>query len=203
MRLRRITRSPAGYWIAVAVLAAATGLIVARLVVGAQAARQRFGGARPVAVATRTVAVGRVLSDRDVAVHEVPAAFGPADAAASHRAVVGRTVVVRLFAGEAVLDAHLAPAGLTGPTAHLRPGRRAVAIPVGAAVPAVGIGDEVDVLATQDTAGTVTVARAATVIDARPDAVTVALSTGEANAVADAVARGAVTLAVRSPVERP
>ena len=203
MRLRRVTRSPVGYWLAVIVLAAATGLFVARLVGAAEAQRARLGVRRPVAVAVRGAAVGHVLTGADVAVRAMPATFVPAGAAASEGAVVGRTVVVTLFAGEAVLESHLAPAGVGGLGAHLTRGRRAMAVPVGAAAPAVRAGDEVDLLATFEGVETSAVAEAATVLDVGADAVTVALSTYETGRVADAIARGAVTLAVRSPVERP
>ena len=203
MRMRRVTRSPVGYWLAVILLAAATGLFVARIVGTAETERARFGTRRPVAVAVRGLEVGQVLTGDDVAVHEMPAAFVPTGAAESPVAVVGRTVVVALFAGEAVLEGHLAPAGLRGLAAHLPPGRRAMAVPVGAASPAVRAGDAIDVLATFEGEKTFAVAEAAIVLDVGTDAVTVALSADETSRVADAVARGAVTLAVRSPVENP
>jgi pilus assembly protein CpaB len=201
MRLRRVTRSPVGYWLAVIVLAAATALFVARLVGAAEAQRARFGVGHPVPVAVRRVAVGRVLTRADVALREMPAAFVPPGAAASEGAVVGRTVVVPLFAGEAVLEPHLAPAGVDGLGAHLTRGRRAMAVPIGAAAPPVRFGDEVDLMATFEGVEPSAVAEAATVLDVGVDAITVALSIHETSRVADAIARGAVTLAVRSPVE--
>lgn len=203
MRLRRVTRSPVGYWLAVILLAAATGLSVARLVGTAEAQRARFGAQRPVAVAVRAPGVGDVLTGDDVAVREMPAAFVPPGAAASESAVVGRTVVVALFAGEAVLESHLAPAGVRGLGARLTPGRRAMAVPVNAATPAVRAGDAVDLLATLEGEKTFAVAEGATVLDVGADAVTVALSTDETSRVADAVTRGAVTLTIRSPIESP
>ena len=201
MRLRRVTRSPVGYWLAVIMLAAATALFVARLVGATEAQRARFGARRSVAMALGGLGVGHVLTGDDVAVREMPAAFVPARAATSAGAVVGRTVVVALFAGEPVLEAHLAPAGVHGLGAHLVPGRRAMAVPVGAAAPAVRAGDVVDVLATVEGEKTSAVAEAATVLAVGTDAITVALSMDETSGVADAIARGAVTLSVRSPVE--
>ncbi|TML89684.1 MAG: Flp pilus assembly protein CpaB [Actinobacteria bacterium] len=203
MRLRRVTRSPVAYWLAVIVLAAATALFVFRLVDATETLRARFGTRRPVAVAVDEVGVGHVLTGDDVVVREVPTTFVPAGAATSAGAVVGRTVVVALFAGEAVLESHLAPAGVHGLGAHLTPGRRAMAVPVGAAAPAVRAGDAVDVLATLEGEKTFAVAEGATVLAVGADAVTVALSIDETSGVADAIARGAVTLAVRSPVENP
>ena len=72
---------------------------------------------------------------------------------------------------------------------------------LGAAAPAVRAGDAVDVLATLEGEKTFAVAEGATVLAVGADAVTVALSIDETSGVADAIARGAVTLAVRSPVE--
>jgi pilus assembly protein CpaB len=201
MRLRRVTRSPVGYWLAVIMLAAVTALFVARLVGAAESQRARFGAKRPVAVAVHGLEVGHVLTGADVAVRTMPAAFVPAGATASKGAVVDRTVVASLFAGEAVLESHLAPAGVRGLGAHLSPGRRAMAVPVGAAAPAVRAGDMVDVLATFEGEKTFAVAEAATVLAVSTDAVTVAVSIDETSGVADAIARGAVTLAIRSPVE--
>lgn len=202
MRLRRITRSPVGYWLAVIVLAAATALFVARLVGASEAQQARFGARRQVAVAVGGLEVGHVLTGDDVDVREMPAAFVPAGAVGSADAAVGHTVVVTLFAGEPVLESHLAPAGVHGIGAHLTPSRRAMAVPVGAAAPAVRAGDVVDVLATFEGEKTFAVAEAATVVAVGADAVTVALSIDETSGVADAIARGGVTLAVRSPVER-
>jgi pilus assembly protein CpaB len=202
MRLRRVTRSPVGYWLLVIVLAAGTAFVVARLVRATELQQARYGARRPVAVAVGGLGVGHVLTGDDVGVREMPAAFVPARAIRSADAAVGRTVVVALFAGEPVLESHLAPAGVHGIGAQLTPGRRAMAVPVGAAAPAVGAGDVVDVLATFEGEKTFAVAEAATVVAVRADAVTVALSIDETSGVADAIARGAVTLAVRSPVER-
>jgi pilus assembly protein CpaB len=199
--LRRITRSPIAYWAAVAVLAAITGLFVTRLVADAQAQRTRFGALRRVAIATRTLDAGHLLTTGDVAVRVVPRAFVPEGTADSARGLLGRTVVVPVFAGEAVLEAHLAPAGVRGIAALLAPGERAVAVPAGPATPAVRAGDRVDVLVSFEGTASDMAAEAATVIDTRDDAVTVALATDAARRVVDASARGAVTLAVRSPVE--
>src|SRR5947208_16809570 len=125
MRLRRVTRSPVAYWLAVIVLAAATALFVFRLVDATETLRARFGTRRPVAVAVDEVGVGHVLTGDDVVVREVPTTFLPAGAATSAGAGGGRTVVVALFAGEAVLDSHLAPASVDRRASHLSHGRPA------------------------------------------------------------------------------
>jgi Flp pilus assembly protein CpaB len=200
MRLRRITRSAFVYWLAVAGLAGLTGLVVARLVGEAQAARARFGALRAVVVATRAIEPGRVLTAGDVAARHMPAAYVPSGALASARAANGRTVVVAMFPGEVVLRSHVAPAGLRGLAARLGAAERAVAVPAGAARPPVRDGDVVDVLATFENEGTVAIAVGARVLVVGGDAVTLAVSKYEAPEVADAIARGAVTLAVRSPV---
>ena len=217
MRLRRVTRSPVGYWLAVMVLAAATALFVAHVVAATETLRARFGTRRPVAVAISAIEVGHVLTGDDVAVREMPTAFVPAGAARSAEAVVGRAVVVTLFAGEAVLESHLAPAGVHGLGAYVTPGRRAMAVPVGAAAPAVCAGDAVDVLADGSHPVRLTTEEA---IDWNPvwspdgrwlyflsnRSGTMNLwriGIDETSGVADAIARGGVTLAVRSPVESP
>jgi Flp pilus assembly protein CpaB len=202
MRLRRITRSAFVYWLAVAGLAGLTGLVVARLVGEAQAARARFGSLRAVVVATRAIEPGRVLTAGDVAARHMPAAYVPVGALASVRAATGHTVVVAMFSGEVVLRSHVAPAGLHGLAAQLGADERAVAVPAGDARPPVRDGDLVDVLASFEREGTVAIAVGARVLVVGADAVTVAVSTYEATEVADAIARGAVTLAVRSPVAR-
>jgi hypothetical protein len=76
-----------------------------------------------------------------------------------------------------------------------------VAVPAGPATPAVRAGDRVDVLVSFEATASDMAAEAATVIDTRDDAVTVALAADAARRVVDASARGVVTLAVRSPVE--
>jgi Flp pilus assembly protein CpaB len=204
MRLRRITRSPLVYWLCVVVLASATGLIVARVLAEAEAARTRYGSPRRVAVARRALAVGRVIGAADVRTRAVPAALAPEGAVLDAAAAVGRTVVVPLFRGQAVLAAHLAPDGVQGVAAALGPGSRAVAVPTGAGGrPPVRAGDSVDVLVVVDPQPAAVVAAAAVVVDVAEESVTLAVSAAEAELLAQAVTRGALTLAVRSPIERP
>jgi Flp pilus assembly protein CpaB len=200
VRLRRLTRSPAGYWLAVAVLAAVTGVSVARVVTDATEARARLGAFRTVAVATAALEAGHVVTRSDLVLRTMPGAFVPRGAIGSAVAVTGRTVVVPVFPGEAVLDVHLAPAGVSGVAALLPPGRVAIAIPAGAATPAVRAGDRLDVLASVEGRETVAVAKAATAVDVGAEAVTVAVTPDEARQIADAVTRGALTLVVRSPI---
>ena len=205
MRLRRLARSPLAYWVAVAALACFTALTVAGQVDKAGAQAARYGRLRPVVTATRTVEVGAVLRAADVTVRAMPAAFLPEGSVGATGDAVGRTVVIPLFRGAAVVAANLAPEGLEGLAALLPPGTRAVAVPAGAESVAVRRGDRVDVLATFDPPAlgeepTFPVAVAALVVDVGPEAVAVAVPAEDTARVAYAVAAGVVTLAVTAEV---
>lgn len=201
MRLRRLSRSPVLYWAAVAVLALLTASVVGRLVGQARAAAARYGSLRPAAVATRAVEVGGVVGAGDVVVRQVPAAFLPDDAIASSDEVVGQTVVVPVFPGQAMVRGQLAPEGRRGIAALLPPGARAVSVPTGMASPPLEKGDVVDVLATFDPEAadgepTFPVARGALVVEVGEEAATVAVTAEEASRVAFAVANGVVAVAI-------
>jgi len=202
VRLHRLSRSPLFFWAVVAALALLTAAVVGHLVSRARAEAARYGSVRTVVVVTAPVEAGAVVRPDDVSVRTVPAAFLPEGWMGSTDEVVGRTVVVPLFGGQAVVRANLAPWGLRGIAALLPPGTRAVAVPTGAASPPVRKGDVVDVLATFDPpAGgdgdpTFPVALAAPVVDVGQESATVAVTPSEAAKVAYAVVRGAVTLAV-------
>jgi Flp pilus assembly protein CpaB len=205
VRLRRVARSPLAYWAAVVALAAFTAFTVAGQVDKAGAQAARYGHLRPIVVATRAVETGAVVRPADVVVRSMPAAFVPEGALGSTAAVLGRTVVVPLFRGSAVVGAHLAPDGFQGVAALLPAGARAVAVPTGPASVALRRGDRVDVLATFDPppageAPTFAVAQAAPVVDVGPEAVTVAVAPEEALRVAYAVAAGVVTLTLTAEV---
>ena len=204
-RLRRLARSPFTYWVAVVALAAFTAFTVAGQVGKAEAQAARYGRLRPVVTAARSVEVGSVLAPADVVVRSMPASFLPEGSVAQTSAVVGRTVVVPLFRGAAVVAAHLAPEGLEGLAALLPEGARAVAVPTGGDSLPLRRGDRVDVLVTFDPppAGedpTFPVAEAALVVDVGPEAVAVAVPSEEAVRVAYAVAAGVVTLALTAEV---
>ena len=205
MRLRRLARSPFAYWAAVVALAAFTAFTVAGQVAKAEAQAARYGRLRPVVTAAQAVEAGSVLSPADVVVRSMPASFLPEGSLAKTSAVVGRTVVVPLFRGAAVVAAHLAPEGLEGLTALLPDGARAVSVPTGGDSLPLRRGDRVDVLATFDPppAGeepTFPVAEAALVVDVGPEAVAVAVASEEAARVAYAVAAGVVTLSLTAEV---
>jgi Flp pilus assembly protein CpaB len=203
--LRRLSRSPLAYWVAVVALAGLTASTVAGHLSQAAAQAARYGRLRPVVTATHAVDIGTVLRPSDVAVRSVPAAFLPEGSLSSSSAAVGRVVVVPLFRGAAVVAANLAPVGLQGLAALLPPGMRAVAVPTGTASVPLRRGDRVDVLATFDPPApgqepTFPVAEAALVVDVGPEAASVAVSSEEAKRVAFAVSSGTVTLVVTTEV---
>ena len=205
MRLRRLARTPLAYWVAVVALAAFTASTIAGQVNRAGVQAAQYGRLRPVATAARAVEVGSVLRASDVMVRPMPASYLPEGALTKTDDVVGRTVVVPLFRGSAVVAAQLAPDGLEGVAALLPAGARAVAVPTGPATVALRRGDRVDVLATFDPppAGeepTFPVAEAALVVDVGPEAVAVAVAPAEAVRVAYAVAAGVVTLVLTAEV---
>ncbi len=129
VRARRLAARPVVRRSAVVVLALVTGLAVASLVQSGEAARRSWGASRSVAVATRDLAPGDVLSPSAVEVRRLPAAVVPAGASAS--APVGAVVRQPVVAGEPLVPARLAPDGLTGTAALVPEGFRAVAVPLG------------------------------------------------------------------------
>ena len=127
-------------------LAIVTGLVVVSLVSSAEAARQRWGRARPVAVATRDLAPGDLVDGSSVEVRRLPEAAVTPGALAEPPS--GSVVRQPVAAGEPLVPERLAPQGLTGVAALVPAGHRAVAIPIGPlAAPPLTVGDLVDVLA--------------------------------------------------------
>jgi Flp pilus assembly protein CpaB len=199
---RRLSRSPALFWLAAFTLAVLTGSVVARLAARVDALAARYGPLRPVVVAARDVEPGAALDDADLAVQELPAGFLPEGALAAARDAKGRVAVAPLARGQPLFGAHLAPEGVRGVAALLPPGTRGVAVPTGGASAPVLPGDTVDVLATFDPAlagggdPTFPVAAGAVVVAVGEGSATVAVDPDEARAVAFAVANGSVTLVV-------
>ena len=209
VRARRLAARPVVRRSAVVVLALVTGLAVASLVQSGEAARRSWGASRPVAVATRDLAPGDVLSPGAVEVRRLPAAVVPAGASAS--APVGAVVRQPVVAGEPLVPARLAPDGLTGTAALVPEGFRAVAVPLGpTGVPPLAVGDEVDVLAVVppdlvaaepggDDPGpgpAFPLVERAVVVDVGEEAASVAVPQSDAPRVAFALAQGAVVLAL-------
>ncbi|MBV8979613.1 MAG: hypothetical protein JO086_01815 [Acidimicrobiia bacterium] len=211
MRLRVLSRSPLTYWVAVGGLAVVTTLAVSGLLGRARSEAALYGAPKPVVVATRDLAVGARVGTGDVEVRSlpsalVPSALVPSDPVGGLDQARGRVVVVSVFAGQAVVRRQLAPFGLTGAAALLPVGKQGISVPAGPAAAKLNKGDTVDVLATFDPATapgkepTFPVAVSSVVIDVGSDAVTIAVEPEEAKRVAFAIAHGAVTVVLSSPV---
>lgn len=190
---RRARRSLALRWLLVAAAAAFAAVQVDRLGAAAEASRRAWGDAVPVAVAARPLAAGTVVDADDVTVERWPRAVVPDDALTDPP--VGQVVVAAIVAGEAVVPARLAPAGLTGAAALVPPGWRALAVPaasgLGLPLPPLAPGDRVDVLAPA------VVVEDAVVVAVADAAVTIAVPARTAPALADALATSVVSLALR------
>jgi Flp pilus assembly protein CpaB len=208
VRLRLLSRSPLAYWAAVAALALVTTLAVSQLMGRARTEAARYGSPRAVLVATRDIAVGGQLGGGDVTVRTLPSGLVPPDAVGDPAQARGRVVVVPVFEGQPVVRRQLAPWGRTGAAALLPPGKRGISVAAGPAAAKLAKGDTVDVLATFDpatpaaagTEPTFPVAAGASVIDVGGESVTIAVDPEEAKRVAFAMAHGAVTVVLSSPV---
>jgi Flp pilus assembly protein CpaB len=187
-------------------LAIVTGLVVITLVSSVEAARQRWGRARPVAVATRDLSPGDPVDDSAVEVRRLPeAAVAPGALAEPPSGSVVRQPVA---AGEPLLPQRLAPQGLTGVAALVPAGHRAVAIPIGPlAAPPLTTGDLVDVLAVvpalveerpRPSAGqpSFPLVEAAVVVDVGEQSIAVAVPEADAPRVAWVLTNGSVVLAL-------
>ncbi|MFP5319801.1 MAG: Flp pilus assembly protein CpaB [Acidimicrobiia bacterium] len=203
MRLPRLARTPFAFWLAVAGLALATALVVAGALNRVSALAARYGPLRPVVVAARPVERGTALAAADLEVRSLPATFLPAGAVGSVDDVRGRAPAVPLLPGQAVLQGHLAPEGLSGAAALLPAGARAVAVPADGVAPTLRVGDVVDVLVTLDGDPTLAVAVDALVVEAGEGFASVAVSPETARVVAYAVANGSVTLALSAGLRGP
>lgn len=187
-------------------LAILTGLVVVSLVSSAEAARQRWGRARPVAVATRDLAPGDLVDGSAVVVRRLPEAAVAPQALAEPPS--GSMVRQPVAAGEPLVPERLAPQGLTGVAALVAAGHRAVAIPIGPlAAPPLVVGDLVDVLAVvpalaeeqlrqREDQPSFALVEAAVVVDVGEQSITVAVPEGDAPRVAWVLTNGSVVLAL-------
>ena len=222
-RLRRarawrvVRRSPLLWWTAAALLGALTAVVVAQSLGRVQAESARWGTPTPVWVMRRAVPAGVPLEDGDAILERRPRGLVPTGALGAGDPPFGRAPRIELSAGEVVIATRLAGGGATGLAAAIPAGRLGVGIPGGAGMPPVRAGDRVDVLATFDVGGDASGAAAgggadgeggppsfAVALDGEVLAVsattiTVAVDSVDAPRVAFAVARGAVTLALRGP----
>jgi Flp pilus assembly protein CpaB len=186
-------------------LALVTGLVVVSLVSSAEAARQRWGPARRVAVATRDLAPGDMIDASTVEVRRLPeAALTPGALA---EAPSGSVVRQPVAAGEPLVAERLAPQGLTGVAAMVPAGYRAVAVPIGPlAAPPLTVGDLVDVLAVVPVAAeqphrsgdgpSFPVVEAALVVDVGEQSIAIAVPEADAPRVAWVLTNGSVVLAL-------
>ena len=162
------------------------GLVTFTTVRSAMAPAAGTGPMVDVVVVSRPVPAGAAVAESDVRTVRLPAAAVPdAEPAVAPQ---GRAARVDLVPGEVLLASRLGPRGLA---ALLPPGARALAVPRAAGTPPLEPGQRVDLLA----AGTVVVA-AASVLAVEDSGTTVAVPEDAAPAVAEAVAAGAVTLAL-------
>jgi Flp pilus assembly protein CpaB len=187
-------------------LALVTGLVVISLVSSAEAARQRWGRARAVAVATRDLAPGDVIDASTVEVRRVPEAAVSPDALAALPS--GSVVRQPVVAGEPLVAERLAPQGLTGVAALVPAGHRAVAVPIGPlAAPPLATGDLVDVLAVvpavaEEQPGrsadwpSYPLVEAAAVVDVGEQSIAIAVPEADASRVAWVLTNGSVVLAL-------
>jgi Flp pilus assembly protein CpaB len=134
----------------------------------------------------------------------------PGDVAADP---LGRLVTETIGQGEVLADRRLGLAGRSGPLALVPPGGRALSVPVDPTTPELAVGDRVDAFAPVEVVGSATaadlarsgssgarrVAQTATVVAVDDRAVTIAVSSIEAPAVARAVLDGAMVLALVAP----
>jgi Flp pilus assembly protein CpaB len=187
-------------------LAIVTGLVVVSLVSSAEAARQRWGRARPVAVATRDLAPGDVVDGSAVEVRRLPEAAVTPDALGEPPS--GSVVRQPVAAGEPLVPERLAPQGLTGVAALVPVGYRAVAIPIGPlAAPPLTTGDLVDVLAVVAAAveepalargdqPSFPLVEAAMVVDVGEQSIAIAVPEADAPRVAWVLTNGSIVLAL-------
>lgn len=149
-------------------------------------------------IALRDLAVGSTIEASDIDQRQV----APPDLLGGVALVddpVGRVVTSAILAGEAIVEHRVAPDGLSGVAALVPAGHRAVALPVTLAPLPVTVGDRVDVLvaAAEGVFTTDVVARDALVVATSAEMVTIALDEQSATEVADGLASGVVTLALR------
>jgi hypothetical protein len=186
-RLRHVlARRPWLYWLGVAVIALAIGLLAVRAAASVDEARRRWGSTREVAVAVTDLAPGDPI-DGHVELRPRPAPMVPA--AAVTELVDGARVRQHVSVGEILVAPDLVASA--APQSLIPAGWSAVAVaeavPSGAAV-----GDDVAAVS-----GGVVVARAGVVVGQRDGAVLVAVPDDDAAAVAAASAAGDVSLLLR------
>lgn len=189
------------------VLGVVTATVVSSSVGRATRAAAAWGSERTVWIVRRPVDAGDIIGAIAVRRSRLPRGVVPEGALDGASSPVGEATRVALVRGEVVVTARLAGRGAHGVAAMVPPGFRAVAVPNDDHMPAVRVGDRVDVLVTFDVgddAGAETpsfaVAAGAEVLAVTPRAMTLAVRADDAPRVAFALAKGAITVAVRGPL---
>jgi Flp pilus assembly protein CpaB len=190
-----LRRRPVLWWICVLGLALTMGLLVEGGLDKAQADARRFGSPVEIAVARVDLAPGAAV---DAELLPWPSDLVPRGALP--HVPDGLIATQPILAGEPLVRSRVGEGGL------VPAGSRALAVPTGPGALGLRPGDRVDVLATFDPLvaprgqdPTATVARGATVVNVRAQAVTVAVTEAEAPRVAFALAQSTITLALTPP----
>ena len=202
LRVLLATR-PLAYWSLTAVIALALGATVYGVAASAEETRARLGVSKEAIVATRAIAAGEALDGTDTEVRVLPAGVVAAGTLAS--LPPGAVAAAAIAAGEPVNRLRVGRGG-DGPVAALLPdGTRGIAVPVGPDGLPLRPGDLVDVVAAVaagNGGAARTVAAGALVVHVDDKAVVVAVGAAETTAVAQALADGAVVLALSAGPSR-
>jgi pilus assembly protein CpaB len=131
------------------VVASVASLLLYRLLINRPQSANAAQATMQIALAARDVEVGTVLKEEDVKLAEWPGGV-PAGAMTKPQDVIGRGVMVKLFAKEPIIESRLAPKGAGGGlAAMIPPGMRAVAVRVNEVIGVAGFvvpGMRVDIL---------------------------------------------------------
>ncbi len=215
-RLRRLARrSSVVWWTAAVVLGLITATVMNAAIRRSTDAADSWGTDRRVWVVRHEVRAGDVLVDGDVTLTRRPKGLVPSGALDAESSPIGEATRIDLMPGEVVLTRRLAGRGAHGVAALVTSGRRAIALKNDETMPLLRVGDRVDVLATFDVADDIGSAEAATtapsfavatgaeVLTVSARTVTISVDSREAPRVAFALARAAVTVALRGGANEP
>jgi Flp pilus assembly protein CpaB len=196
LRVALATR-PLAYWSLTALVAAGVAYAAFGVATSAAEARAGYGTVVPTLVATAAIAPGQALTDDDTEIRVLPAAL--VAVGALHSRPPGGVASQPIAAGEPVVALRVGRGG-DGPVAALLPdGTRGIAVPADGTGLPLRPGDHVDVVAAVASgAGGAArvVAHDAVVAHVGDRSVVVAVTVADAPAVAQALADGAVVLAL-------
>ncbi len=191
MTARRYRR-PAVFWFVTIVLAIITARLVAR---AAQPLPVEWGNPQSVVVLIRDLPQGSVITSDDIGVRSVPSAFVPKRNTATGSDVVGKRLAVAGRRGAPVDLTLVQPASTSALTAEVGRNRRGFALPSESVPRGVSVGDQVDVVVSQDGDGAplVTISNAK-VIAFDEQQLLVSLTRADAASLAAALTRGRATV---------